>query len=154
MFQDTRSRSDSFQDQDSRKREQGPKAQNLTIQEQHSQMREQEQKAQNLTDEVRSRMLRDADTKSYESQAQMISGRLEETLVRERVGASAEQVRMKAEQQAMPEVDRELGQLQVPLAEDTRWMVRDNVRRAVMERASALQAERTETLQVQPDRET
>lgn len=91
-------------------------------------------------------MLRDAETRTYESQAQAISGRLQEALVRERPGASAEEVAQKAAQQAMPELERGLAQLEVPLAEDTRWMVRDNVRRAIMERAMAIETEKAEEI--------
>lgn len=112
---------------------------------QDQQKKDQEQKAANLTDEVRSRMQRDAGTRSFESKALAITGRLNESRITERPGATAQSVAQVAEQQAMPSVDHDLSQLEVPLAEDTRWTVRDAARRAIMQRASEVGAQQTET---------
>ncbi len=117
--------------------------QDPTKQDQHK--RDQEQKAANLTDEVRSKMQRDAETRSFESKALAITGRLNESRSTERAGASAQAVANAAEQQAMLNVEHDLSQLEVPLAEDTRWTVRDAARRAVMQRATEVETQRTES---------
>jgi hypothetical protein len=129
MFQNTPRPTDPSQDQNK----------------QDQQKRDQEQKAANLTDEVRSRIQRDAETRSFESKALAITGRLNESRITERSGASAQSVTQVAEQQAMLNVDHDLSQLEVPLAEDTRWTVRDAARRAIMQHASEVEAQRAET---------
>jgi len=129
MFQNTPRPNDPSQDQNK----------------QDQQKRDQEQKAANLTDEVRSKMQRDVETRSFESKALAITGRLNESRVTERPGVSTQNIANVAEQQAMQNIDHDLSQLEVPLAQDTRWTIRDAARRAVMARASNIEAQRAET---------
>lgn len=134
MFQDTRQRNDNNQPQEQQERQKS----------------EHERKAGILTEEVRNKMQRDTELRSYESRALEISGRLRESHVTERPRTSAQEVSRETERQAMLNIDGDLSQLEVPLAQDTRWTVRDAARRAIMQRASAIEAQRAETSEARP----
>jgi 2-methylaconitate cis-trans-isomerase PrpF len=123
---------------------------NVQNEDQDQQKREQERKAGNLTDETRNKMLRDTEIRSYESKALAITGRLQESNITERPGTAAQKVAQAAEQEVMPRLEHDLSQLEVPLAQDTRWTVRDAARRAIMQRASEIEAQHNETLEIKP----
>lgn len=122
MFQDTRAR-----------------------QSQDDQAKEQLKKAQDATAEMQRRMQHEALTRTFEVERQNIDGKAREVQAAERGGASQAQVAAKTEALVMGSVEFDLSRNAMPsLLDDNRGELIHNVRRAILERASAVAAEREE----------
>ena len=123
MFQDTRSR-----------------------QSQDDQSKEQQKKAQETAAETQRRMQNEALTRTFDAERQNIDGKMREVQAVERAGASHGQVTAKAEEMLMGSVDFDLSRNAMPsLLEDNRTEIRDNIRRAILNRVSAVEPQREDT---------
>jgi hypothetical protein len=122
MFQDTRAR-----------------------QSQDEQSNQEQKKAQDATGEMQRRMQSEALTRTSEVDRQNIEGKTREVQASERVGASSAQVAARTEEMVMGSLEFDLSRNSMPsLLDDNRSKVIHDVRRAILERASAVIAEREE----------
>lgn len=104
-----------------------------------------ESQVKTTTDETQRRAESEAQLRAYDAQRQAIDGTVRDVQGVQRDAISKQQVTDKAQERVMPGVDEALSKLQPPsFNQDTRGQFRDEIRKAIAERAHAVDEQKDE----------